>query len=373
MRHNIRSQSCNMYDDHFAPESNILGEGEPQEDTSVAQYSYEDEEDDGDRLDDEDYGDDENCLDGDEEDNGAEGDDRIQRASVSSGGGCRRICPKVDDYDVLLKDVIQEAIGHFRCQVVTSRPFPSSTRSEARLLAQGSWAAACQMFETDITWDSNIAKLIMSRASHVRGELKTKARSLVESMYGFSSGKSQKIIQRNRKRAEDLLNDYNYLYRRQTPEGRKGFCQHKITQKIVNAMWFRDAEDEGIKYDRYFLMASHRMLALIFTVIECCIEEWSTGIRRKINFTAQKFKPAFKRIFEMLIDFEKQGGGEVLTAVRTSLLENGRFHAGATTEAEDQRDPMSADAIAAAIQDFNEHGGLYEGSSSEEEPEDAEE
>ncbi|EPQ56385.1 hypothetical protein GLOTRDRAFT_128332 [Gloeophyllum trabeum ATCC 11539] len=47
-------------------------------------------------------------------------------------------------------------------------------------------------------------------------------------------------------------------------------------------------------------------------------------------------------------------------------------HSGAMVEEQDRRGPMSADAIAAAIQDFKEHGGHYN-ESSDEESEDADE
>ena len=53
---------------------------------------------------------------------------------------------------------------------------------------------------------------IASHAAHVRGELKTKVRPLVEAVYGFESGQNKKTIRRNRERVEELKDEYNFAY-----------------------------------------------------------------------------------------------------------------------------------------------------------------
>lgn len=54
---------------------------------------------------------------------------------------------------------------------------------------------------------------ITNRGSHVRGELKTKLRPLVEVGYGFESGENKKIISRNRQLYEDLKEGNGFIYR----------------------------------------------------------------------------------------------------------------------------------------------------------------
>ncbi|TFK45440.1 hypothetical protein OE88DRAFT_1740299 [Heliocybe sulcata] len=287
--------------------------------------------------------------------------------------GCKR--PKVSNYDDDVRDVIEEGIRHFRCLLVSENPFPASRRLDVSKMAAESWAKACEALKMDIPLDGDICKLkrlmllleIMARDAHVRGELKSKARPLVETLYNFETGIRPSTIQRNRKRAEVLLDDYNYTYRHRSSEGRKGAFQHKIIQKLVNAMWFKDPDDEGIRYGMYFGEISHECLALMFTAIECCIEEWETGKKHRIDFTTQKYKERYEDILQMLYNFKKEGGKEILGDIRRALAENGRFHSGVDMRTEGRRGPMSGDAIAAAIQDYHEHGGLYEGSSEEEE------
>jgi len=52
---------------------------------------------------------------------------------------------------------------------------------------------------------------ITSRGSHVRGELKTKVRPIIES-YGFESGQHKRTIKSNRELAEDLKEGYKFVY-----------------------------------------------------------------------------------------------------------------------------------------------------------------
>lgn len=54
---------------------------------------------------------------------------------------------------------------------------------------------------------------ITNRASHLRGELKTKARPIVETFYNFESGINKKTLTRNRQIAEDLKDAYGYAYK----------------------------------------------------------------------------------------------------------------------------------------------------------------
>jgi hypothetical protein len=52
---------------------------------------------------------------------------------------------------------------------------------------------------------------ITSYASHVRGELKTKVRLIIEH-YGFESGQHKRTIKRNRELAEELKEGYHFVY-----------------------------------------------------------------------------------------------------------------------------------------------------------------
>ena len=53
-------------------------------------------------------------------------------------------------------------------------------------------------------------------------------------------------------------------------ELRKGLYRNKILQKIVNAMWFANKHDEGIKYPEYLKPFPTPALALVLTAVSVC-------------------------------------------------------------------------------------------------------
>jgi hypothetical protein len=93
------------------------------------------------------------------------------------------------------------------------------------------WKGACRQFDTSIPLTPQIAKLvsqlyptsaifievsilqITSRGSQLRGEIKSKARPLVEGHFGFESGLNRKIIAMNRETAENLKEGKGFIYK----------------------------------------------------------------------------------------------------------------------------------------------------------------
>lgn len=58
-----------------------------------------------------------------------------------------------------------------------------------------------------------ITSQINRRGPQMRGELKTKVRSLVELVFGFESGQNKKNVRKNRQLAEDLKEGLGYCYK----------------------------------------------------------------------------------------------------------------------------------------------------------------
>ena len=108
---------------------------------------------------------------------------------------------------------------------------------------------------------------VASRASHVRGELKTKARPLVEAIFGFESGHNRTRIAENRALAAMLKDGYCFVYevRSEDPAQRKGLYKAQIIQKVINAMWFANKHDKGVVYSEWFNPIRPVTLALVLT------------------------------------------------------------------------------------------------------------
>ncbi|KZT22198.1 hypothetical protein NEOLEDRAFT_1181089 [Neolentinus lepideus HHB14362 ss-1] len=215
--------------------------------------------------------------------------------------------PRAADLDESSQEVLDVAIEVYRCRIVTLDPFPSHL-SES-MSAQVAWETACDIAGTELDFTRDIRKLKLSATSH------------------------------------------------------SGIFQHKIIQKLINSMWYRGTQDEGVVYgDEFFKPFSLRALALVLTAIEAAIDEWESGIWRSIDFKAQTYKSVYVRHLNSLLKFadsEKDSAQEFMHALQTTLAENGRFNAGAPEDVgHSDVDGITADAFDAALEEFETMGGL---------------
>ncbi|KAF8230447.1 hypothetical protein L208DRAFT_1400539 [Tricholoma matsutake] len=220
------------------------------------------------------------------------------------------------------------------------------------------WEEACQHIRLDLPMlTPSIAKLITSRGSHLRGELKTKTRPLVETFYGFKSGHNRKIIVKNCQIAEELKDGHTFVYKITHAElvEHKGLYQSNLIQKVINAMWFRNKQDEGITYSSYFNPFTIPALALVLMAIECCIDEWITGIKTDIPFTTALYQDVYEDHICCLQHFKKHTGKhDILTNILLKIYNRGRFHSGAQPLSMADCPTISDDAFAAALKQYIE-------------------
>jgi hypothetical protein len=55
-------------------------------------------------------------------------------------------------------------------------------------------------------------------------------------------------------------------WQKRTPE-KKGLYKHRIIQAAVNAIWFKNKRDEGVKYAEFYNPIPEVGLALILTAV----------------------------------------------------------------------------------------------------------
>ncbi|KAG2072795.1 hypothetical protein BDR04DRAFT_1012426, partial [Suillus decipiens] len=78
-----------------------------------------------------------------------------------------------------------------------------------------------------------------------------------------------------------------------------------LIQAGLNDMWFANCINEGILYAKYFNPLPVKIIALVLTVIECYIDEWATGVREDIRFTAVTYSPVYLMHLDSLKWFEE--------------------------------------------------------------------
>ncbi|KAI0274559.1 hypothetical protein BGY98DRAFT_992554 [Russula aff. rugulosa BPL654] len=108
--------------------------------------------------------------------------------------------------------------------------------------------------------------------------MKMKIKSVVESSYEFDTSRAPDSISRNTVRAQALLANTTFIYRDFNFGGRPQRGRHRII--------FHD----------YFEPIPIQAIALVLTVIECCIGEWSTG-----TYKETKGRDLLRRIQDNLL------------------------------------------------------------------------
>ncbi|KAG1872442.1 hypothetical protein DFJ58DRAFT_696584 [Suillus subalutaceus] len=108
-----------------------------------------------------------------------------------------------------------------------------------------------------------------------------------------------------------------------------GIYKSDLMQSGINDMWFANRIDKGIVYASYFDPLPVKLIALVLTVIECCIDEWATGVREDIKFAAVSYSPVYLVHLESLRRFEERTAAyKLLGKICDNLLDVARFHAG---------------------------------------------
>ncbi|KAF8804477.1 hypothetical protein BYT27DRAFT_7225209 [Phlegmacium glaucopus] len=274
--------------------------------------------------------------------------------------------PKAADYDDTTKALIINAISNYRSNISTVSAFPDNAR-EAEMLSQV-WKDACVKLDIGAHITPRIAKLvnleidyrcdwqITSRGSQLRGELKSKTRPLVEAFFGFKSGLNRKIIAKNRQTAEDLKDGKGFVYKVTDPDAMKwkGMYQAKVLQKVVNVMWFRNKQDEGVVHTVQFNPLTVPALALVLAAIECCIDEWITGIRTDIPFSTTLYKDVYEDHIHCLERFNKISKQKILPNILIKFYNRGRFHAGAQPISAAGAPTISDTAFYAALKEYED-------------------
>ncbi|KAH9843001.1 uncharacterized protein C8Q71DRAFT_720386 [Rhodofomes roseus] len=276
-------------------------------------------------------------------------------SDVENGSEIHSGRPRQKDYAEDVQQILTIACSIFRCHVSTINPFPDSAL-EMRW-AQLAWGEACRELEGRYAASPSILRIIMARTSQTRSELKTKIKSLIENMYGFSDNAVPEEIIRNRERAENLKYESAFVYKEpalgQRDFGaREGMYRHPMIQKTINIMWFANKSDEGVCYRRFFDPLTIETIAFVLTAIQCGIDEWGTGIHADRAFAVNEYHPVYKTHKANLEAFDGMGDDAhgVLLDIRKLLHSNGRFHSGAeSVDAGHRLTTLSRDALTAGL------------------------
>ena len=119
--------------------------------------------------------------------------------------------------------------------------------------------------------------------------------------------------------------------------------QAKIIQKVVNLMWFRNKQDEGVIHEEnssrfqsklwhWFFQQYVTVLPFLRDVltckcclqIKCCVDEWISGVRCDVPFSTALYKDVYEDHIRCLERFDEVTKNKILPNILLKLYNRGR-------------------------------------------------
>ncbi|KAG2157670.1 uncharacterized protein EDB93DRAFT_1078303 [Suillus bovinus] len=133
-------------------------------------------------------------------------------------------------------------------------------------------------------------------------------RSLTQTFFGFWSSESRDVIRQNRDLAEALKDGSSFVFKvcSAMVYFHTGIYKTELLQDGINVMWFANRSDEGIVYNQFFNPMPIKLIVLMLTTIECCIDEWMQGVKEDIRFTAIAYGSVYHNHLNSLQCFDER-------------------------------------------------------------------
>ncbi|KAN0091454.1 hypothetical protein V8E55_005020 [Tylopilus felleus] len=133
-------------------------------------------------------------------------------------------------------------------------------------------------------------------ASITCGPFKSKARPVVAAVYGFDTSANNSAIEHNRALFLKLKQDSAFIFQHcgESLDDHTGIYMSPAIQQVVNAVLFKNKNDDGIRWARYYKPFP----------IECAINEWESGVREMIVFKEHEFSSVYKKHLDSLEEFK---------------------------------------------------------------------
>ncbi|THG93666.1 hypothetical protein EW026_g7633 [Hermanssonia centrifuga] len=217
------------------------------------------------------------------------------------------------DYDAVVKHIIKTAIDLYEVKLLTVSAFPLQSM-EADWVTEV-WTEACQHEGVKYRITPDLYKMLTRRGTHLRSELKIKARKTVAMYYKLKPGQSTSAKEKNKRLIVKLLQEtgpdrnlfiYPVKEQAREPATRQHIYRHPAIGNIINEYVFGDRNLLGVLYTEYFGdQLPKPTIALAATFIEFCLKEWAEGHFDDATFTVSKNSTIFASHLADLDKFQR--------------------------------------------------------------------
>ncbi|KAI0369261.1 hypothetical protein BV20DRAFT_946481 [Pilatotrama ljubarskyi] len=219
---------------------------------------------------------------------------------------------KAQDYDPHVRRLILQAIRDFESRVVTEDPFPTPELQTHWAIAAWSAVQSGQLEDDQYELPDRVITLITDRTSRIRGALRDKIRPFIASAYGFVQDGTNDATRNNYLKYQHLMNvdpdtkhpDPIFHYR--DLETQAGFARNPVIFQAIRDAWFpSNGQKLGTQFRSRFEPISLASLALVFTVIHYCIDQWADGTYNSdLEFTEHTYGTVYKTYLSKLTEWE---------------------------------------------------------------------
>ncbi|KZT22120.1 hypothetical protein NEOLEDRAFT_1072243, partial [Neolentinus lepideus HHB14362 ss-1] len=255
-----------------------------------------------------------------------------------------------DDFTQLEQALLSLAQHHFRSLIATDWPYPDST--------EAAWAKACGVKGVEVDFTDEISAIVSCYLCYLRGEVKTKCRTLVPILFQLYDATQKPEPQEMRDKVAKLLQGNSFVFK-----------------AVINETWYANRSDEGVMCAEYFVskVSMERRgvraqrgipimtIALVLTVVQCVLEEWITGQRCDIQFTETAYSEKFDQQLTALERFEANTKDlDIVSRIRVNLLSRARTYAKVPETGGAEVEMFVQDDYEAARREWELNGAEYD-------------
>ncbi|PBK94483.1 hypothetical protein ARMGADRAFT_1029562 [Armillaria gallica] len=188
---------------------------------------------------------------------------------------------KLSHYEGRTKTLLRKAMRGYEGRLGAINMCPEEATQSS--WAQEEWRIQFESDEQPIKLSDKMLKLIRKRGVRVRSFVRDQIKPLIRPAYGFVAGaESANAVRENKQKCVELMTALGFYYKDATT--RTGYFNSPILFDAIGRAFFYNKSAPGLAFPERFNPIPVPALAFIFTVIEHCLNEWSTGSYKALIF-----------------------------------------------------------------------------------------
>ncbi|KAK0232091.1 hypothetical protein EDD85DRAFT_792985 [Armillaria nabsnona] len=171
------------------------------------------------------------------------------------------------------KSMIHEVLQCYENKIFTVDAYPDNTKQAE--IVHSLWVDVCESVGQEFELTAALQSMIKKRGARSHGNIQDRIQPMVAPTYGFQVSDKKKIQQTNKNLYVMLSTGGAFSFKKPGEKFRR--FENKIIFRAICVSWFKNQKAPGIRYSDDYDPIKLESLALVMTILENCIEEWSGG------------------------------------------------------------------------------------------------